>query len=60
MTADDLREALDTLGWSQREAAHRLEVAPRLLRYWASADPRFPIPAVAEYALKWLLHVNRH
>lgn len=60
MTANDLREALDTLGWSQREAAHQLEVAPRLLRYYAAGDERFPIPYVVEAAICWCLHLNKH
>ncbi len=60
MTATELRDALDRLHWSQREAAHQLEIAPRLLRYWAAGDERYPIPAVAAYALKWLMHIAKN
>lgn len=55
MTANELRDALDRLHWSQREAAHELEIAPRLFRYYAAGDPRFPIPNVVSYAIKYLL-----
>ena len=55
MTANELRAAIATLGWSQREAAHQLDVSPRLVRYWAAGDPRHPIPRVAELALAHLL-----
>lgn len=60
VTSDDLREALSTLGWSQRDAAHQLEVAPRLMRYYAAGDERYPIPYVVEAAIRWCLHMNRH
>lgn len=60
MNADELREALDTLSWSQREAAHQLEIAPRLLRYYASGDERFPIPRVVEYGIRWALHLAKN
>lgn len=60
MTADELRSALDTLGLSQRDAAHTLEVAPRLFRYWAAGDPRYPIPRVAELAIAYLLKMHKH
>lgn len=51
MTANELRQALATLGWSQRQLANELQVSPRLVRYWAAADPRHPIPRVVEIAL---------
>lgn len=60
MTADQLREALSFLGWTQRQAAHELEVAPRLLRYWASGDERYPIPRVASLALEYLVKLHTH
>jgi len=55
MTATEMREALEKLGWSQRDAAFHLEVGPRLVRYWCSADPRYPIPKVVEIALEALV-----
>ena len=59
MTATELRQALSTLGWSQREAAHQLQVAPRLQRYWAAGDERYPIPTVAALAIERLLEQHK-
>lgn len=53
MTPDEFREALSSLGWSQRQAARELGVGPRLVRYWAVG--RYPIPRVAQLALAQLL-----
>ena len=55
MNTQEFRDALHTLGWSQRDAAHKLEVAPRLVRYWAAGDYRYPIPAVVVIALRALV-----
>ena len=59
MTSDELRQALAALGWTQREAAHRLQVAPRLMRYWAAGDERYPIPTVAVLAIERLLEQHK-
>ena len=55
MNATELREALATLGLSQRAAANRLDISPRLMRYFCAGDPRYPIPRVVELALERLL-----
>lgn len=60
MTANELRDALDRLHWSQREAAHQLEIAPRLLRYYAAGDERYPIPNVVRDAIYWRLHLAKN
>jgi hypothetical protein len=51
--AEEMRAMIVTLGWSQREAAERLEVHVRTMRYWLAANP--PPPAMAIYALRHLL-----
>lgn len=55
MTATELRAALQTLGWSQRQAAYELQVAPRLMRYWCAGSEHHPIPTVAALAIERLL-----
>jgi len=42
MTHRQLRAALKRLGWSQLEAARRLGVAPRTMRYWIAGERRIP------------------
>lgn len=44
MDAGELREALEELGISQREAARRLRVSPRTVRYWVAGDREIPGP----------------
>lgn len=60
MTADELRAALATLGWTQAEAARQLEVSSRLVRYWCAGHPDHMIPRVAELAIAYLLKLNTH
>jgi transcriptional regulator with XRE-family HTH domain len=55
---DELRSLISLLGISQREAAERLEVTPRLMRYWAASNP--PPPLMAIYALQHLLTLDRN
>lgn len=55
MNATKLRQTLATLGWSQREAAYQLGIAPRLMRYFAAGDPRYPIPEVVSLAMSHLV-----
>lgn len=47
MEADELREALDELGISQREAARRLRVTDRAVRYWVAGEREIPGPVEA-------------
>lgn len=47
MEADELREALDELGISQREAARRLRVSDRAVRYWVAGEREIPGPVEA-------------
>lgn len=47
MDADELREALDELGISQREAARRLRVTDRAVRYWVAGEREIPGPVEA-------------
>lgn len=44
MQGDELREALETLGISQREAARRLQVSDRAVRYWVAGEREIPGP----------------
>jgi hypothetical protein len=50
--ADWLRSTLEELGMSQREAARRLEVDDRTMRYWCSGQ--MPIPKVIKLAIETL------
>jgi len=47
MEADELREALDELGISQLEAARRLRVSGRAVRYWVAGEREIPGPVEA-------------
>lgn len=47
MDAKELRAALDTLGISQREAARRLRVSDRAVRYWIAGEREIPGPVEA-------------
>lgn len=56
-----LRALLDQAGVSQREAARRIGVSERMMRYYLadeSADHR-PAPYVVQYALESLLSPRR-
>ena len=59
VTASELRAALAILHWSQREAALKLQVAPRLFRYWCSGSAKHPIPTVAALAIELLLDQHK-
>lgn len=47
MDADELREALGELGLTQVEAAERLNVSDRAVRYWVAGENEIPGPAEA-------------
>lgn len=51
-----LRELLERAGLSQREAARRVGVSDRMMRYYLSADPAAwkPAPYAIQYALESL------
>lgn len=51
-----LRELLDRAGLSQREAARRLGISDRMMRYYLSEDPGAwkPAPYSVQYALEQL------
>jgi transcriptional regulator with XRE-family HTH domain len=53
MTHRQLRAALKHLGWSQLEAARRLGVAPRTMRYWIAGERRIP-ESVALLLRTWI------
>jgi len=57
MTPADLAATLKRLGLSQSEAARRLGVSDRAMRYWL-ADDR-PIPRMLELALKGLADARK-
>jgi len=46
MTPKQLRAALKRLGFSQLEAARRLGVNPRTVRFWVAGTYRIPEPVV--------------
>ncbi|HUL02680.1 MAG TPA: helix-turn-helix domain-containing protein [Gemmatimonadales bacterium] len=54
MSAKQFRAALKRLGFSQLEAARRLGVSPRTVRYWVAKDARTrtPIPEPVAILLK--------
>lgn len=57
MTPDELRAALDTLGWSQAEAARQLGAANRqTVQRWASG--RVPVNPLAAAHLGTLLELR--
>lgn len=47
MDADELRDVLDELGITQREAARRLRVSDRAVRYWVAGEREIPGPVEA-------------
>ena len=47
MTPDELRAALQTLGWSQVRLAERLGVHKNTVSLWARGKAEIPGPAVA-------------
>lgn len=47
MDAEELRDALDELGLTQVEAAERLRVSGRTVRYWVAGEREIPGPAEA-------------
>ena len=49
-----LRELLDRAGLSQREAARRLGISDRMMRYYLSLDPASykPAPYAIQYAIE--------
>ena len=47
MDGDELQAALDRIGISQREAARRLRVSDRAVRYWIAGDREIPGPVEA-------------
>jgi transcriptional regulator with XRE-family HTH domain len=51
-----LRELLERAGLSQREAARRIGVSDRAMRYYLSTEPDSwkPAPYVVQYALEHL------
>jgi transcriptional regulator with XRE-family HTH domain len=51
-----LRELLGRAGLSQREAARRIGISDRMLRYYLSTDPAAykPAPYAVQYALERL------
>ena len=53
MTAKQFRTALRRLGLNQTEAAKRLGVTPRAVRFWIAADRKIPEP-VAILLRTWL------
>jgi len=57
MTSRQLRKALETLALSQLEAARRLGVSPRTVRYWVARQrtKQKPIPEPVALLLRvWL------
>lgn len=44
MDGDELQQALETLDLSQREAAERLRVSERAVRYWIAGEREVPGP----------------
>lgn len=55
---NELRALIEQLGKSQRETAEALEVDPRTMRYWASANPAPPLMAL--YALRHLVREHQY
>lgn len=53
---DYLRELLERTGLSQREAARRIGVSERTMRYYLSTDPEAwkPAPYPVQYAIESL------
>lgn len=49
-----LRELLDRAGISQREAARRIGISDRAMRYYLSEDPQAwkPAPYAVQYAME--------
>lgn len=47
LDADELRDALNELGLTQVEAADRLRVSDRTVRYWVAGEREIPGPAEA-------------
>lgn len=48
-----LRELIERAGLSQREAARRIGVSERMMRYYVSGDPNAPrAPYPVQYALE--------
>lgn len=44
MEAEEFQDALDRLGISQVEAARRLRVSDRAVRFWVAGDRKIPGP----------------
>ena len=55
MTADELREAFNTLGLTQTEAAKRLHVTLRTVQNWCGGKHEVPGP-VEVLIETWLTH----
>jgi len=59
MTAKQLRTALKRLGLNQLEAARRLGVTGRAVRFWVAGERRIPEP-VAILIRTWVESATRH
>lgn len=51
MTAEELKEALGTLGWKQSELARRVGVGDTTVSRWIGGDPSVPEPVAAYLGL---------
>ena len=51
MTAEELREALRTLGWKQSDLARRVGVGDTTVSRWMAGDPPVPEPVTAYLGL---------
>ena len=51
MTAEELRQALRSLGWKQSELARRVGVGDTTVSRWMAGDPPVPEPVAAYLGL---------